>query len=149
VKNPSIPSGITSSTAIITVLADSDGDHIPDVWETSMGLNPQDPSDALVDSDGDGVNNLLEFRAGTDPRDAQSFFHMTVSLGDVTAVGLTLAGITNHTYTIQFGDSLDSGSWSNLISIPAPATNGPIQFADPGASSLTPRYYRAVTPALQ
>jgi hypothetical protein len=74
---------------------------------------------------------------------------MNVSVGNTADVGLQLAGIVNHTYTIQFRDSLDSGSWSNLINIPAPATNGPIQFTDPAASLTTPRYYRAVTPAIQ
>ena len=46
---------------------DSDGDGMPDTWETAHGLNPADPSDASGDSDSDGLSNLLEYQCGTDP----------------------------------------------------------------------------------
>ena len=48
--------------------ADSDGDGIPDDAEIAMGLNPNNPTDALLDLDHDGLTNLEEYRAGTDPR---------------------------------------------------------------------------------
>lgn len=51
---------------------DSDGDGMPDVWETKYGLNPLDPSDASGDLDRDGFTNLEEFLAGTDPTDPKS-----------------------------------------------------------------------------
>jgi hypothetical protein len=148
IKNRSIPSGVISGSAAITVLADSDGDHIPDVWETSFGFNPQDPSDAALDSDGDSASNLQEFRAGTDPHDPQNYFHMTVSVAPTSDVALQLMAVTNHTYTIQFRDALDSGSWSNLINVPAQPTSGPVNIVDPGAAGVSPRFYRAITPAV-
>jgi hypothetical protein len=44
---------------------DSDGDGMPDWWESSFGLNPNskagDFSDANTDSDGDGYTNLEEY----------------------------------------------------------------------------------------
>lgn len=46
---------------------DTDGDGMTNVWETSHGLNPFDPSDADGDLDNDGITNLAEFNAGTDP----------------------------------------------------------------------------------
>jgi hypothetical protein len=52
---------------------DSDGDGLPDGWETTYGLNPLNPSDAAGDLDGDGFSNLEEFEAGSNPVDAASF----------------------------------------------------------------------------
>ncbi len=51
---------------------DSDGDLMPDSWETEFGLNPQDSADASLDADSDGNNNLQEYQDGTDPTDASS-----------------------------------------------------------------------------
>jgi hypothetical protein len=48
---------------------DTDGDGMPDDWETQFELDPFDPSDAALDSDGDGITNLDEFLQGTTPRD--------------------------------------------------------------------------------
>jgi pectate lyase len=47
--------------------ADSDHDGMPDDWETTHGLNPNDPSNAQADPDEDGYTNLEEFLNGTDP----------------------------------------------------------------------------------
>ncbi len=47
---------------------DSDGDGMPDAWETRHGLNPQDPSDATGDLNGDGYTTIEEFINGLDPR---------------------------------------------------------------------------------
>lgn len=51
---------------------DSDGDGMPDEYETTNGLNPTDPSDAVLDNDLDGLANLEEYRRGTDPNSIDS-----------------------------------------------------------------------------
>lgn len=66
--------------------ADSDGDGLPDEWETAHNLDPndngEDPNNngvtgdpvngPLGDPDRDGLNNLGEFENDTDPRDDDS-----------------------------------------------------------------------------
>jgi len=62
---------------------DTDGDQMPNLWETSNGLNPGNPNDATgtidipptvtaYNSDGDFATNLEEFIAGTNPNSAAS-----------------------------------------------------------------------------
>ena len=50
-----------------TPYIDSDGDGMPDEWETAHGLNPHDPSDATLDRNGDGYTNIEKFIYGLDP----------------------------------------------------------------------------------
>lgn len=53
-------------------LPDTDGDGMPDLWETENGFNPADPADAPLDSDLDGQTNLAEFLADTHPKNPVS-----------------------------------------------------------------------------
>jgi hypothetical protein len=50
---------------------DSDGDGIPNVWETKYGLNPF-VNDANSDADNDGLTNLQEYQYGTSPTNADT-----------------------------------------------------------------------------
>jgi len=54
------------------ISGDSDGDGLPDAWETLHNLDPgsaEGADGAFGDSDGDGLDNQAEFLAGTDPND--------------------------------------------------------------------------------
>jgi hypothetical protein len=44
---------------------DSDGDGIPDAWETARHLNPHDPTDANLAPGGDGYTNIEHYLNGT------------------------------------------------------------------------------------
>ena len=69
--------GGTGTLALtIEVLADSDGDGMPDSWEETNGMNLLFPGDAILDADGDSLTNLGEFLAGTDPLNPASSFRV-------------------------------------------------------------------------
>lgn len=51
-----------------TPYQDTDGDGLPDSWETTHGLDPRNPSDATADLNGDGYTNIEDFLNGLDPR---------------------------------------------------------------------------------
>ncbi len=51
---------------------DSDGDGLPDFWESYYGLDPQNITDAVADFDQDGLTNFAEFQLGTSPINADS-----------------------------------------------------------------------------
>jgi len=57
----------TNTVKVIFTL-DTDGDGMPDTWETDNGLDPLNSADASLDPDGDGMTNLEEYQGGTDPK---------------------------------------------------------------------------------
>ena len=138
-------SGVVSSNAVLTVLADTDRDRIPDSWERTYGLNLNDPADGGLDSDGDTVNNRDEYISGTDPTDRLSYLKIE-TIG--TAPGLTtltFLATSNRTYSVLVRDGLDTGSWNVLAHLNARPTNGTATVSD----ALIPtgeRYYRLVAP---
>src|SRR4030095_9860153 len=69
------------------VIADTDGDGMPDDWEIANGLGPTDPTDAAKDADGDGFTNFQEYLAGTDPRSPNGVLRIsTVTLSNNNSV---------------------------------------------------------------
>lgn len=61
-------------------VADTDGDGLPDTWETDNSTDPSTP-DGDADPDGDGYTNLEEYNLGSDPQDADDPGEMTPDAG--------------------------------------------------------------------
>ncbi|MDR0353053.1 MAG: hypothetical protein LBI02_06805 [Opitutaceae bacterium] len=47
---------------------DTDGDGMPDSWETRHAFDPRNPADGAQDADGDGYTNVEEYLNNTHPR---------------------------------------------------------------------------------
>jgi len=108
--------GVATSNATLTVLADSDGDHMADVWETIAGTDPNDPLSYLK------IDRLRVANLAT----------------------LTFSTVSNRTYAVQYHDQLDAGPWSTLTNVAARLTNHVEVIVDPQSSPA--RYYRLMTP---
>ena len=145
------PTPKVSGEATLIVLADFDGDHIADIWETANGLSTNNASDALLDLDGDSLNNFQEFIAGTDPHDPNSYLRIDVRPLDgnnQSEVVLQFLAVSNKTYTVQATDLLGGGAWSNVAHVAAQSQSIPLAITNALSKSAFYKYYRLVTPRL-
>jgi len=133
-----------SAQVPLVVLADTDGDHAPDIFEDANGFNSGNASDGDDDTDGDGLKNFEEFTAGTDPRDPQSYLKVD-RIDDVQgAANITFLARSNKTYSVQFRDDLGGPVWQRFTNVVARTTDSIQTITD---SNATPnRFYRLVTP---
>lgn len=120
------------------LVADVDGDKMPDDWEVEHELDARNPADASEDADGDGFVNLAEYLAGTNPRDPGSYLHIsevTVDGGNCTIRFGTEAGKRYH---VERTNDLGAGGWlavaSNIV-----GTGSIVEIVDAGESA---RFYR-------
>ncbi len=134
-----------SSAAVLTVLADSDGDGLPDNWELEHGLQIADASDASLDGDDDSASNLEEYRAGTNPNDARSILRIeSIRYDNSPAWRLQFIAASNRTYSVQATDALHP-DWHSLADVPAVPTNRVLEIIRPITNS-TARFFRIATP---
>ena len=89
--------------------ADSDRDGMPDSWETSKGLNPNDSSDTSRDADGDGYTNIEEY--------INELADSTSKDNDVSVTGVDITGCPSS--PLPVGDQVSLGK----VVSPSTATN--------------------------
>ena len=141
VTNAAYTGNAVNLTFFLTVLADTDGDGLPDEWESANSLLTNAP-DAAVDADLDGLSNRAEYLAGTNPQDALSYLKVDQITGGPAT--LQFSAVSNRTYSVQFKGSLDAPTWQKLIDVGARSTNRIETVTDPDP---TPgRFYRLATP---
>jgi len=146
VQNEARPSPFLSSTASLNILTDSDGDGLPDVWESANGFATTNAADAAIDTDGDTLSNWEEYVAGTDPTNALSYLKIDVLQTAPNARRITFVALSNHTYQVLYKNGLQAVGWSELSSFAAHATNR-IETAIDSSPPGLKRFYLLATPA--
>jgi hypothetical protein len=135
---------LASSAASLTVIADTDRDGLPDIWENGRtGFATNDPNDALRDDDGDGMNNFREYFAGTDYLNRSNYLRSAIQASG--NIQIMFEAVSNRTYTVQYNESLGSTQWVNLIIEPGKTNTRNAIVVDPAPRPN--RFYRIVTPA--
>ncbi len=88
--------------------ADTDGDGLPDSWETEQfgSLN----ATASADPDGDGTTNMMEYLAGTNPLSAASVFRPATHTSGGKLI-LTVPTVSNRSYRVWGTANLQS-AWT-------------------------------------
>lgn len=136
---------VTSVVATLTVVlgnSDSDGDGMPDAWESANGTNPG-LNDANSDPDGDGMINLNEYWSGTSPTNATSVLRFNSVLYSGGNVVFNFTAVSNRGYTLQSQPAL-GGGWQKWLDVGAASSNRTLWLTN--ATTVTNRYYRLVTP---
>jgi len=139
----------TPGTTNIQFALDSDGDGMPNSWETANGFNPNNAADASLDTDEDGQTNLQEYLAGTNPRLPGSRLGASVSPtpgGGQFAISFT--ALAGKTYTVRYKNALSDANWQNVGQLSAPASDTPTIVYDTPAPGTGKRFYQVVTPGV-
>jgi hypothetical protein len=130
----------TSQVATLTVgIADTDGDGMPDWWESAHQLDPYNAADANRDEDGDRMTNLQEFQAGTDPRSGSSV--LKVEWISIAPAKLQFVAQSNFSYTVHYQTGI-AASWLTLTNIAPQSLMRTVQVVDPNGVTNRHRFYR-------
>jgi hypothetical protein len=93
---------------------DTDGDGMPNDYETANGLNPSNPADGVIDSDGDGMTNVQEYRAGTSPFSASSVLRITSLTRSGDDVLVTFPTVFGKRYRLEYSTPSTLPSWQTI-----------------------------------
>jgi len=129
-RQPNLNRLATGAPEIEVVGGDSDGDRMPDTWETYHFGGPL-AANSRTDADLDGVLDWCEYVAGTDPTNSSSAFAVLIerapgstSIVHMPTLEATGTGYTGKTryYALQQSTDLRTGIWQpvpGLTNLPA------------------------------
>jgi len=131
----------TTNGTYSTGAVDTDGDGMPDAYESANGLNPN-VNDANGDLDHDGLTNYQEYLVGTNPNDFNSVFRVTrINLAS-GQVRITWNSVAGKTYTISAASDVN-GIYTPVRNVPSAGTGETFTDFPP---SLSHQFYRVSTP---
>jgi hypothetical protein len=147
VTNFVVATGVSSTNATLTVLADFDRDGMADLWEAQYfgAGSTNNASNAASDFDADGMSNRDEYLAGTNPIDAASMLRVEALQWSANSVLLCFTAVSNKSYTIQ-SQTFVGSHWNRVVDIPAAPTNRTITLTN--LTELPQRFYRVATPGM-
>jgi hypothetical protein len=137
------PDGNTSAHSAVRIVtaSDSDGDGMPNKYESNRKFNQSSAADAGWDHDGDGMTNLAEFHAGTDPRSAASRLVPSSVSVDAGLPRITFQSAAGKTYRVEFTDTIGDGGWKILVPGLFTVQSTLTEISDPRGTANR-RYYR-------
>lgn len=138
-------SGTQRTNAILTILADTNGNGIPDDWESAY-FGSATGADREADSDGDGMKNWQEYIAGTNPTNSASYLKVE-SVEPTGGMAISFLAAANRTYTVEYKDGLNTVLWTRLGDVVPRNVDWTATLTDPAPG--TNRYYRLATPRRQ